>query len=94
MTDPASGCDHHIYVRYPDGYDAALATRYPVVVVLDGDGLFPLLAPTPLFLHDDEPALICAWRWPVVRATRSSDSALRATGPRTGRRLCPTHHGG
>ncbi|WP_310160843.1 alpha/beta hydrolase-fold protein [Pseudoxanthomonas japonensis] len=54
MTDPASGCVHHICVRYPDAYDAALATRYPVVVVLDGDGLFPLLAPTPLFLHDDE----------------------------------------
>lgn len=41
-------------MRYPDGYDTASATRYPVVVVLDGDGLFPLLAPTPLFLHDDE----------------------------------------
>jgi predicted alpha/beta superfamily hydrolase len=54
LTDRGSGRVHHLYVRYPEGYDAAAATRYPVVYVLDGDSLFPLLAPTHLFLHYDE----------------------------------------
>ena len=54
LTDRASGRVHHLHVRYPEGYDAASATRYPVVYVLDGDSLFPLLAPTHLFLHYDE----------------------------------------
>ncbi|MCH6484566.1 esterase family protein [Pseudoxanthomonas sp. LH2527] len=54
LTDPGSGRVHHVYVRYPEGYDARSATRYPVVYVLDGDSLFPLLAPTHLFLHYDE----------------------------------------
>lgn len=54
LTDPGSGRVHHIHVRYPEGYDAGSATRYPVVYVLDGDSLFPLLAPTHLFLHYDE----------------------------------------
>ena len=54
LTDRASGRVHHVYVRYPEGYDATAATRYPVVYVLDGDSLFPLLAPTHLFLHYDE----------------------------------------
>ena len=54
LTDRASGRVHHLHVRYPEGYDAAVATRYPVVYVLDGDSLFPLLAPTHLFLHYDE----------------------------------------
>lgn len=54
LMDRASGRVHHVYVRYPEGYDATAATRYPVVYVLDGDSLFPLLAPTHLFLHYDE----------------------------------------
>jgi predicted alpha/beta superfamily hydrolase len=54
LTDPGSGRVHHVYVRYPEGYDATATTRYPVVYVLDGDSLFPLLAPTHLFLHYDE----------------------------------------
>lgn len=49
-----SGRVHHIYVRLPEGYDASKAGTYPVVYVLDGDSLFPLLAPTHLFLHYDE----------------------------------------
>lgn len=55
LTDRGSGRVHHVYVRYPEGYDASAATRYPVVYVLDGDSLFPLLAPTHLFLTYDEP---------------------------------------
>lgn len=54
LVAASSGRVHHIYVRYPEGYDPAAATRYPVVYLLDGDSLFPLLAPTHLFLHYDE----------------------------------------
>jgi uncharacterized protein len=45
---------YHIYVRLPPGYDAAKGEAYPVVYVLDGDSLFPLLSSTHLFLHNDE----------------------------------------
>lgn len=48
------GRDFHINVRLPLGYQASDAKTYPVVYVLDGDSLFPLLAPTHLFLHYDE----------------------------------------
>lgn len=50
----ANGRDYHVYVRLPEGYAADPQRRYPVVYVLDGDSLFPLLAPTHLFLHYDE----------------------------------------
>lgn len=49
-----TGRRHHIYVRLPEGYAENPDARYPVVYVLDGDSLFPLLAPTHLFLHYDE----------------------------------------
>lgn len=45
---------YHIYVRLPEGYDPKAVKRYPVIYVLDGDSLFPLLAPTHLFLTYDE----------------------------------------
>ena len=45
---------YHIYVRLPDGYDANPQRKYPVVYLLDGDSLFPLLAPTHLFLTYDD----------------------------------------
>ena len=48
------GRGFHIYVRYPEGYDPAGAQRYPVVYLTDGDSLFPMLAPTQLFLHYDD----------------------------------------
>lgn len=48
------GRDFHINVRLPLDYQANNAKTYPVVYVLDGDSLFPLLAPTHLFLHYDE----------------------------------------
>ena len=48
------GRPYHIYVRYPQGYAPAGETRYPVVYLLDGDSLFPLLATSHLFLHYDE----------------------------------------
>lgn len=49
-----TGGSYHIYVRLPDGYDANPARKYPVVYLLDGDSLFPLLAATHLFLTYDD----------------------------------------
>jgi len=43
----------HIYVRLPEGYVKETA-RYPVVYLLDGDSLFPILAANHLFLNYDE----------------------------------------
>ncbi len=50
----AIGRPFHIYVRFPEGYEANGTARYPVVFVLDGDSLFPILAANHLFLHYDE----------------------------------------
>lgn len=50
-----TGRRYYIYVRLPEDYaKAAPNTRYPVVYLLDGDSLFPLLAPEHLFLTYDE----------------------------------------
>jgi hypothetical protein len=45
---------YHVFIRYPENYAAEPDRRYPVVYVLDGDSLFPLLAPQHVFLHYDE----------------------------------------
>jgi predicted alpha/beta superfamily hydrolase len=45
---------YHVFIRYPESYAAEPERRWPVVYVLDGDSLFPLIAPTQLFLHYDE----------------------------------------
>jgi predicted alpha/beta superfamily hydrolase len=50
----AVGRPFHIYVRLPDTYQADESARYPVVYVLDGDSLFPILAASHLFLTIDE----------------------------------------
>lgn len=50
----AVGRAFHIYVSLPEGYDANESTEYPVVYLLDGDSLFPILATNHLFLHYDE----------------------------------------
>jgi hypothetical protein len=50
----ATGHDYHIYVRLPDGYAKEPARRYPIVYLLDGDSLFPYLAPHHLFLTYDD----------------------------------------
>jgi uncharacterized protein len=50
-----TGRHYHIYVRLPENYSKAPPnTRYPVVYLLDGDSLFPMLAPEHLFLTYDE----------------------------------------
>jgi uncharacterized protein len=44
----------HIYVRLPTDYAAQPERRYPIVYLLDGDSLFPILAANHLFLTYDE----------------------------------------
>jgi len=44
----------HIYVRLPENYDKSSNVQYPVIYVLDGDSLFPILAANHLFLTYDE----------------------------------------
>ncbi|MFO1465165.1 MAG: alpha/beta hydrolase-fold protein [Steroidobacteraceae bacterium] len=48
------GRPFHIYVRFPPEYARHPDTRYPVVYLLDGDSLFPILAANHLFLNYDE----------------------------------------
>lgn len=50
----AIGRRFHIYVRLPADYATQPARRYPVVYVLDGDSLFPILAANHLFLTYDD----------------------------------------
>ena len=47
------GRGFHIYVRLPEGYGKEQDKRYPTVYLLDGDVLFPILAPTQLLLNYD-----------------------------------------
>lgn len=44
----------HIYVSLPEGYNAQGRERYPIVYLLDGDSMFPILATNHLFLNYDE----------------------------------------
>jgi predicted alpha/beta superfamily hydrolase len=48
------GRPFQVFVRLPEHYSSEPDTRYPVVYVLDGDSLFPIVAPNHLFLHYDE----------------------------------------
>ena len=45
---------YHIYVRLPEEYAADPTRKYPVVYLLDGDSLFPQIAPQHLFMTIDE----------------------------------------
>lgn len=54
LKSKSCGRKFHIYVRFPEGYDPQQPRRYPVIYLLDGDSLFPLIAPTHLFLTYDE----------------------------------------
>lgn len=48
------GRPFHVFVRLPERYSSEPEASYPVVYVLDGDSLFPIVAPNHLFLHYDE----------------------------------------
>lgn len=52
LTSRETARTYHIYVRLPEGYDPA--KRYPVVYLLDGDSLFPLLAASHLLIALDD----------------------------------------
>lgn len=54
LVSQSNGRTYHVYVRLPEGYEDAPDRDWPVVYVLDGDSLFPILAPTHLFLGYDE----------------------------------------
>lgn len=54
MRSAATGHDYHIHVRLPVDYAKEPDRRYPVVYLLDGDSLFPILGANHLFLHYDD----------------------------------------
>lgn len=54
LASKATGTLYHIYIRYPQGYAEAPDQRYPVVYLLDGDSVFPLVAAQHLFLTIDD----------------------------------------
>ena len=49
-----TGHRYHIYVRYPEGYAETASQRFPIVYLLDGDSLFPMLAAMQRFIHHDD----------------------------------------
>ncbi|MCC5996793.1 MAG: alpha/beta hydrolase [Oceanicaulis sp.] len=54
LASDHTGRTYHIHVRLPDGYDAQTSETYPVVYLLDGDSLWPILAANHLFLTYDD----------------------------------------
>lgn len=50
----ALGRPFHIYVRLPPGYDSNAEHGYPVVYLLDGDSMFPILAANHRFFHFED----------------------------------------
>lgn len=54
MDSRAVGRPYHIYVHLPDSYAKQPERRYPIVYLLDGDSLYPMLAPGHLLLQIDE----------------------------------------
>jgi uncharacterized protein len=54
LDSAAIGRAFHIYVRLPADYATQPDRRYPVVYLLDGDSLFPILAANHLFLTYDD----------------------------------------
>ena len=53
LESRAVGRPFHVYVSLPEGYDANASFEYPVIYLLDGDSLFPILAANHLFLNYD-----------------------------------------
>ena len=54
LNSAQAGHLYHIYVRLPEGYASEPGRDYPVVYLLDGDSLFPMLATHHLFLTIDD----------------------------------------
>ena len=53
LESSAVGRPFHVFVSLPQSYGDKPEKNYPVVYVLDGDSLFPIIAPTHLFLTID-----------------------------------------
>jgi uncharacterized protein len=45
---------YHVFIRLPQGYSEQPGKRYPVVYLLDGDGLFPVIGGNHVFLTIDD----------------------------------------
>lgn len=45
---------YHVYVRVPEGYYEQPERRYPIVYLLDGDSLFPVIGGNHIFLTIDD----------------------------------------
>lgn len=54
LSSEAADHRYHVFISYPPSYETEPERRYPIVYVLDGDSLFPLLATQQLFLGYDE----------------------------------------
>lgn len=94
----AVGRTFHIHVRLPEDYGEKADARYPVVYVLDGDSLFPILGASHLFLvHDDgiPEAIVVGIAYggfdPVVNK-RSYDYSAPAPDAGEGRGGAPAFH--
>ncbi|MCQ3829257.1 alpha/beta hydrolase [Microbulbifer elongatus] len=48
------GRPYHIYIRLPEDYADSSQKQYPIIYLLDGDSLFPILAANHMFLHYDD----------------------------------------
>src|SRR5690606_19841989 len=92
------GRPFHIYVRFPERYESEDA-RYPVVYLLDGDSLFPILASNHLFLSYDEglpkPSSSGSRTAPSIRPSTSAASTSpqprRTEGPTRAERRPSSH---
>ncbi|MEO6433827.1 MAG: alpha/beta hydrolase-fold protein [Sphingomicrobium sp.] len=54
VTGKELGRPFHLYIRHPESYATNPQMRFPIVYILDGDSLFPALAPTQLFTEIDD----------------------------------------
>ena len=54
LQSRSNGHLYHIYVRLPEGYAAEPSKRYPIVYLLDGDSLFPVVGANHIFLTIDD----------------------------------------
>lgn len=49
-----TGHRYHVYVRHPESYAENPGQRYPIVFLLDGDSLFPMLPASQTFVEYDD----------------------------------------
>lgn len=54
LRSTLAGHEYHIFVRLPQDYAKEPERRYPVVYLLDGDGLFPVIGANHIFLTIDD----------------------------------------